>query len=129
MVPSGPSPPVWVVCGGVGSQWPGMLTQLSQHPLCASILEEITELLGSHGFELTTITMATDSDVFDRDPRNLFVGLAVLQCLQIEMIKTAGIKISGVLGHSFGEHAAAFVAGCLTREQFILSALARGRQL
>ena len=43
------------------------------------------------------------------------------------MLKKCGVPISGVIGHSFGEHAAAFVAGCLTRNEFILSALARGK--
>ena len=37
------------------------------------------------------------------------------------------IPIVGVLGHSFGEHAAAFAAGCLNRHEFILTAHARGK--
>ena len=32
-----------------------------------------------------------------------------------------------MLGHSFGEHAAAFAAGCLNRHEFILTAHARGK--
>ena len=46
---------------------------------------------------------------------------------QIDILRGCKVPISGVIGHSFGEHAAAYVAGCLTMKEFILSALARGR--
>lgn len=45
---------------------------------------------------------------------------------QIELLRAHKIPVAGVIGHSFGEHAAAFASGCLTRHEFILSALARG---
>ena len=81
-----PSPtkpaPVWIVCGGVGAQWPGMLRGISQHPLCKTILEELTQLLAFHSFDLDKLINHDDLKLFD-DPKNLFIGLATVQCLQV----------------------------------------------
>ena len=79
--PSSP-PPIWLICSGVGSQWVGMLKQYSQNPLCAEILEDLTQLLLMHSFDLTRLVYSEDIRLFD-DPKSLFVGLAVVQCLQV----------------------------------------------
>ena len=80
--PSTPPPPIWLICSGVGCQWVGMLKKYSQYPLCAEILEDLTQLLLMHSFDLTRLVYSEDIRLFD-DPKSLFVGLAVVQCLQV----------------------------------------------
>ena len=75
-------PPVWLICNGVGAQWPGMLKQISQHPLCQNILEEISQLLLMQSFDLTRLLQWDDQRIYN-EPKYLFVGLAVVQCLQV----------------------------------------------
>ena len=76
-------PPIWLICGGVGAQWAGMLKQLSLHPLSQNILEDLTELLMKHSFDLMRLVESDDIRIFD-DPKSLFVGLAVVQCIQVQ---------------------------------------------
>ena len=59
-----------------------MLKRYSQYPLCAEILEDLTQLLLMHSFDLTRLIYSEDIRLFD-DPKSLFVGLAVVQCLQV----------------------------------------------
>ena len=59
-----------------------MLKKYSQYPLCAEILEDLTQLLLMHSFDLTRLVYSEDIRLFD-DPKSLFVGLAVVQCLQV----------------------------------------------
>ena len=59
-----------------------MLKKYSIHPLCAEILEDLTQLLLMHSFDLTRLVYSEDIRLFD-DPKSLFVGLAVVQCLQV----------------------------------------------
>lgn len=45
----------------------------------------------------------------------------------VEVLKAMGITPDGMIGHSVGELGCAYADGCLTAEEMLLSAHARGR--
>lgn len=45
----------------------------------------------------------------------------------VDVLKELGLVPDGVIGHSVGELGCAYADGCLTAEQMILSAYARGK--
>ena len=44
----------------------------------------------------------------------------------MNILKALGIEPDGIIGHSVGENACAYAAGCLTLEQAVLASYARG---
>lgn len=51
----------------------------------------------------------------------------LLQIGLVDMLHAMGIQPDGLIGHSVGELGCAYADGCLTTEQAIYAALARGK--
>jgi malonate decarboxylase epsilon subunit len=91
---------------GQGSQFPGMLHTLPDHPVVARTLDEVSEILGRNSRELDS-TEALKSPV-SVQLALLASGVAVARCLNEE-----GVKPGAVAGMSLGAYSAAVACGAL----------------
>lgn len=55
----------------------------------------------------------------------MFLELLIFQLAHIDLIRKCGVIFDGVIGHSFGEIAALYAAGAITREQAVRCAECR----
>ncbi|MGK3975596.1 SDR family NAD(P)-dependent oxidoreductase [Sorangium sp. So ce118] len=119
---------VWV-CPGHGSQWLGMARSLLlQEPVFRAEIEACDRVVnGLRGWSLV------DELVADADSSRLNEGDVVqIALFSVEVALAAlwsswGVKPDAVIGHSFGEVAAARIAGVLSREDALLVIAERGR--
>src|SRR5580658_2885266 len=91
---------------GQGSQFPGMLHTLPDHPVVARTLDEVSEILGGNSRGLDS-TEALKSPV-SVQLALLASGVAVARCLNEE-----GVKPGAVAGMSLGAYSAAVACGAL----------------
>ena len=91
---------------GQGSQFPGMLHTLPDHPVVARTLDEVSEILGRNSRELDS-TEALKSPV-SVQLALLASGVAVARCLNEE-----GLEPAAVAGMSLGAYSAAVACGAL----------------
>ncbi|WP_437592934.1 SDR family NAD(P)-dependent oxidoreductase [Sorangium sp. So ce1000] len=119
---------VWV-CPGHGSQWLGMgRSLLLQEPVFRAEIEACDRVVKRlRGWSLV------DELVADAESSRLNEGDVVqIVLFSVEVALAAlwrswGVKPDAVIGHSFGEVAAAHIAGVLSREDAILVIAERGR--
>ncbi|KAJ0172967.1 hypothetical protein K1T71_011143 [Dendrolimus kikuchii] len=117
--------PLWFVYSGMGSQWPGMGTQLMRIPIFAAAIERCQKALEPKGIDLVNILTSTDKTIFNNILHS-FVGIAAVQIGLTDILKELGIVPDNIIGHSVGELGCAYADGCLTTEEMILSAYSRG---
>ncbi|KAJ0172969.1 hypothetical protein K1T71_011145 [Dendrolimus kikuchii] len=117
--------PLWFVYSGMGSQWPGMGTQLMRIPIFAAAIERCQKALEPKGIDLINIITSTDKTIFDNILHS-FVGIAAVQIGLTDILKELGLVPDNIIGHSVGELGCAYADGCLTAEEMILSAYSRG---
>ncbi|KAL1132201.1 hypothetical protein AAG570_010158 [Ranatra chinensis] len=99
---SGVKRPIWFVFSGMGSQWPGMGSSLMKIPMFARTIEKCQTALKPKGVDILDIITNPNPTTFNSILHS-FVGIAAVQ-----------------LGCAYAD-------GCLTAEQMILSAYARGK--
>ncbi len=106
--------PVWVF-SGQGSQWSGMGAELlATEPVFAATIAGIEPLIAEEsGFSVTEAMSAPEKVTgIDRVQPTIFA----MQVALAETMKSHGVRPGAVIGHSFGESAAAVVAGALSLE-------------
>ncbi|KAL1132198.1 hypothetical protein AAG570_010155, partial [Ranatra chinensis] len=118
--------PIWFVFSGMGSQWPGMGSELLKIPKFANSIKKCQNVLSPLGIDIIDIITNLNKTVFD-SILNCFVGIAAIQIGLVDLLNALGIKYDGLIGHSVGEVGCAYADGCFTAEQTILSAYYRGR--
>ncbi|KAK9504077.1 hypothetical protein O3M35_010502 [Rhynocoris fuscipes] len=118
--------PVWFMFSGMGSQWNKMGADLMVLPTFAKTIFKCHEILLPKGVDLLTIITSPDPEMFNSILHS-FVGIAAIQIALVDVLKELGIEPDGIIGHSVGELGCAYADGCLTAEQTILAAYARGR--
>jgi acyl transferase domain-containing protein/thioesterase domain-containing protein/aryl carrier-like protein len=116
------------VFSGLGGQWQGMALELfDASPAFASHMAACEEALAPH-WDWSVSEVLRDSS---GDPlQQLDVVQPVLFAVMVSLAKLwreCGVKPSVVVGHSFGEVAAAHVAGGLSLQDAALLVAARGR--
>ncbi|XP_012234475.2 fatty acid synthase [Linepithema humile] len=121
----GATRPIWFVFSGMGSQWPGMGTQLMRFPVFAKAIEKCDAVLRPRGIDIINILTNTDKSIFDNILHS-FVGIAAVQIGLVDLLTSVGIVPDNIIGHSVGELGCAYADGCFTAEQMILSAYSRG---
>ncbi|XP_050353260.1 fatty acid synthase-like [Nymphalis io] len=119
---------VWFIYSGMGSEWPGMATQLMRVPVFAAAIEKCHKALESKGINLTKLITETDPKIHD-NILNAFIGIAAVQIGLTDVLKAVGIEPDFIIGHSVGELGCAYADGCFTTEQMMLSAYSRGLAL
>lgn len=113
--------PVAFVYSGNGSQWAGMGRRLmDQEPLFRDTIQEVDNLLAQHG------SLSVEAELARSAEENRFhlteVAQPALFAMQVgvtRMLVRQGLSPDAVMGHSVGEIAAAWAAGCLSLEQAV----------
>ncbi|XP_050423058.1 fatty acid synthase-like [Adelges cooleyi] len=117
--------PVWFVFSGMGSQWPGMGTDLMRLPIFAESIRKSDVVLRSKGIDIIDIITTVQPSIFE-NILNSFVGIAAIQIALVDVLNALEIVPDGIIGHSVGELGCAYADGCLTAEEMLLAAYARG---
>ncbi|XP_039755412.1 fatty acid synthase [Pararge aegeria] len=124
----GEARPVWFVFSGMGSQWAGMGRALLRLPAFAASVARSAAALRPHGVDLLhTLSDAPDA-AFD-DVVASFVSIAAVQVALVDVLRAAGVRPDGIVGHSVGEIGCAYADETLTGEQAVLAAYWRGRSI
>lgn len=108
------------VFGGQGGEWPGMGAGMLRYPAFAATLRELEEAfqaITGRGV-LEPLSSAADRSslaAMDRAQPAIFA----FQVATAALWRSYGIEPEGVIGHSMGEVAAAYVAGALSLEDAV----------
>src|SRR5690606_14518662 len=110
-----------LVFSGNGAQWPGMgRSAFRRNPHFARTFRRFDDLFGRHaGWSLEAALFADDLASQLASTRVAQPLLFALQVSLASALRALGLRIDGVIGHSVGEVAAAWVAGALTCEQAV----------
>ncbi|XP_049809979.1 fatty acid synthase isoform X1 [Schistocerca nitens] len=120
--------PVWFVFSGMGTQWPGMGSDLLQIEVFEKAIRKCSEALQPEGVNLyDTIVNGTEA-TFD-NVLNSFISVAAIQVALVDVLSSLGIHPDGIVGHSVGELGCAYADGTFTAEQTVLAAYWRGRSI
>ena len=118
--------PVWFVFPGLGGQWVGMAKALMPMEVFANKIEECHQILKPFGIDLKKLLLSEDKDTMSSMTNKLCATTAIEIALY-EVLKALHIIPDGVMGHSFGEIAAAYSVGCLNTEEALLFTGYRGQ--
>lgn len=118
-------PIVWVYAG-VGSQWPGMGTDLLNIPIFAQTIQKCHDILLHKGLNLKQIITSTEKTTFD-SVLHSYVGIAAMEIALTDVMKALGLEPDYMVGHSVGELGVAYADGCFTVEEAILASYSRGK--
>ncbi|HEX9843644.1 MAG TPA: type I polyketide synthase, partial [bacterium] len=129
-VPVGaPAPRVVFVCAGQGGQWPGMVAALRGDPVAAAALEGVAAAAPADlGWSLAALLADPSAPWLERIDQLQPILFAVQVALAARL-KAWGIIPAAVVGHSFGEVAAAYLAGALSLPDALRVICARSRVL
>ena len=107
--------PLWLVVGGVGANWDDMgqnLTKLSSYSASVSSSERLFRPF-------------SDQEIGASGVYEMLSSLLKFQLAHIDILRELGVEFDGVIGHSFGEIAALYATGTITRDQAVLCAVYR----
>ena len=129
LAPGALAPRVVFVCAGQGGQWAGMAQALLADPVAAQTLQEVAQAapreLDWSLLELLADPQAPWLERIDQLQPILFA----VQVALAARLQAWGIRPAAVVGHSFGEVAAAYLAGALTLPDALRVICARSRAL
>lgn len=117
--------PIVFVYSGIGSQWIEMGRDLMNIPIFALSIEHCHNVLIDKGIDLKKIITTTDKDIFS-NVMNSYVGIVAIEIALTNILKALGVVPDYIIGHSVGELSCAYADGCLTVEETIIAAHARG---
>lgn len=117
-------PIVWVY-SGIGSQWLQMGSDLMKIPIFADAIERCHNALSVHGLNLKEIITSKKKETFE-SVLNSYVGIIAIEIALTDVLKAIGMAPDYIIGHSVGELGCAYADGCLSVEEAILAAHARG---
>eukprot|EP00388_Colpodella_angusta_P024038 GDKJ01062516.1.p1 GENE.GDKJ01062516.1~~GDKJ01062516.1.p1 ORF type:complete len:2370 (+),score=702.37 GDKJ01062516.1:32-7141(+) len=115
--------PIWIAFTGNGGMWPGMGTDLYHvSPLFRETMDEAIKIGCEYNSDLKPILFAVPEDavkvVTNCTTAEAMMAQVALQIGLVRMIqKELKLRVSGFLGHSAGEIAAAYFDGCITFRQ------------
>lgn len=124
-------PDVWFVFNGVGSQWIGMGAPLYANRTCAASLRRCEVALAACAPDMAPLPtlLLQQHEHFQHDPRSLFAAITCTQIALFDLLVAYGIAADHFIGHSIGEVACAYADGCLSLEEAVQVAHARGDAL
>ncbi|CAG9798235.1 unnamed protein product [Chironomus riparius] len=117
--------PIVFVYSGIGSQWLEMGRDLMIIPLFAQSIENCHNILMTKGIDLKHIITSTDEKTFS-NVLHSYVGIVAIEIALTDILRELKIVPDYIIGHSVGELGCAYADNCLTAEETILAAYARG---
>lgn len=78
--------PVWFVFAGMGSQWPGMASDLMEIPCFAESVKECDKYLRPIGYDIFDIITNKDPAVLEKKPTIAFLAIATIHVSEIKNI-------------------------------------------
>jgi fatty acid synthase, animal type len=117
-------PVVWVF-SGMGSQWPGMLSDLMRIPVFCESIKRSHKVLEVENFDLMSILTKDDASTFESVVKS-YVGIIAIEIAIVDVLRSLEIVPDFIIGHSLGEISCAYADECLSAEEAILIAYLRG---
>ena len=114
-----------MVFPGLGGQWVGMAKGLMPIKIFADCIEKCHQILAPRGIDLKHLLLSDDKNSMS-SMTNKFCATTAIEIALMDVIKALDIVPDGIIGHSFGEIAAAYADGCLTAEEALLVTYYRG---
>ena len=118
--------PVWFLFAGLGGQWVAMAKALMPIKIFADKIEECHQFLIKYGLNLKHLLLCDDKDSMST-MTNKFCATTAIEIAMFDTLKSLDINPDGILGHSFGEIAAAYADGCLTTDEALFVSYIRGK--
>lgn len=122
-------PRIGFLFSGQGSQWSGAGRELyATEPVFAQVIDRCAAVLrGRREVSLADVLFEPAATPLLARTEWTQPALFALECALTELWKSWGIHPAAVLGHSVGQYAAAYAAGCMTLEDGVALMEARGR--
>ena len=117
--------PIWFLFPGLGGQWVGMAKALMPIKIFADKIEECHQILEPFGINLKNLLLSDDKDSMS-SMTNKFCATTAIEIALMDVMISLNIIPDGIIGHSFGEIAAAYADGCLTTKEALLVTYFRG---
>lgn len=70
--------PVWFVFGGMGSQWPGMASDLMKIPCFADSVERCSKYIKPIGYDIVDIITNPDPEILKSKPLVSFLAISTI---------------------------------------------------
>lgn len=124
--------PIWFVYSGQGAQWRQMAVDLLDKDYkinsFRNSIEKCHAILRHEGLDLLALLEQGNEQTYE-DPVHSFTALVAIQLALTDVLKQAGIRPDGLLGHSFGEIACGYADEAITLEQAMQIAYWRGQTI
>ncbi|XP_054161075.1 fatty acid synthase-like [Oppia nitens] len=117
--------PIYFLFPGLGGQWVGMAKALMPIKIFADKIEECHEILKPYDIDLKHLLLSDDNNSMN-SMTNKFCATTAIEIALFDVINALGITPDGIIGHSFGEIAAAYADGALTAKEALLVTYYRG---
>ena len=117
--------PLWFVFPGLGGQWVGMAKALMPIKTFADKIEECHKILEPYGIDLKHLLLSDDKNSMST-MTNKFCATTAIEIAMMDIMTSLNIIPEGIIGHSFGEIAAAYADGCLNTKEALLVTYYRG---
>jgi malonyl CoA-acyl carrier protein transacylase len=115
---------------GQGSHYRGMCSELiADRASRSQVLERVNDGLCSIDVEPLPQLVADANEQLERDLTHSQAAILGCEILGLEAVRQAGWQADIYLGHSFGEYAALYAAGCWDESQVLHASAARARAI
>lgn len=127
--PDAAAPPeVYLAFPGLGSDFAGMARDLLAFGPFAAALARCDTILAQLDPSLKVLERVRRGDsLAAAGAPALFSAIVAIEIALTDVLRAAGLRHAGVLGHSLGETACGYATGLLTRHEALLAALLQGR--
>ena len=117
--------PLYFVFPGLGGQWVGMAKALMPIKIFADRIEDCHNYLKPYDIDLKHLLLSDDKNCM-ATMTNKFCATTAIEIALCDVIKSLDIVPDGIIGHSFGEIAAAYADGALSAKEALLVTYFRG---
>jgi fatty acid synthase len=117
--------PLYLLFPGLGGQWVGMAKGLMPIKIFAERIEECHKILEPYGVDLKHLLLSDDKNSMST-MTNKFCATTAIEIALFDVFKALDVVPDGIIGHSFGEIAAAYADGCLSAKEALLVTYFRG---
>lgn len=117
--------PVWIVFPGLGCHSHSSAKELLKFDVIKRSLKESAGMLSTLSINLMDII----ENGLDTNPINIGLFIISVQLALVDLLRSIGIKPSGIIGHSMGEMSCAYADGAWKKDQVLFAAYWRMKVL